>query len=305
MRIGFFGSGEFALSALRALLATAHDVVLICTRPPRQAGRGHSYRPTPVGAFVQSHNLDVCTPNHPDDPKFLKGFQQSAPDICILADYACILPPSVLAVPKWGFLNIHPSLLPRWRGAAPVQRAIMAGDKMTGVSIMMVNEKLDQGPVLMVQQVPINAEDTGGTLAAHLADLGAKMIVDALGQFKQLKPMSLDHSTSCYAHKIQKGEAQVDWCQSAEKVDCHIRGLSPFPGAWSLLNGERIKILSSCRESDEGKPGELLNDMLCVACNTGSIRILQLQRPGKSIMDAEEFLRGFQVVKGDRFAAVS
>lgn len=302
MRIIYFGSGAFAVTSLQAIISSGHEIVLVCTRPPQKAGRRRTSRPTYVDQFAVERSLQVRRPEKPSDPSLIEEIQKLEPDIGVLADYARLLPLSILNVPRLGFLNVHPSLLPRWRGAAPIQRSIIAGDEVTGVSIMQMTEKLDQGPVLTQQQVKIMPQDTFETMAIQLADIGANMIVDALNKYDVLKPLAIDHSISIYAHKINKDESKINWFLPSERVDCLIRGLSPFPGAWSEFGGERIKILLSIRENGDGKPGELIDDKLQVACSRGSIRILRLQRSGKSPMNAEEFLRGFKIRKGDTFS---
>ena len=302
MRIIFFGSGAFAVTSLEAIISSNHDIVLVCTRPPQKGGRRRTSRSTYVDKFAVERSLQVRRPEKPSDPSLIEEIQKLEPDIGVLADYARLLPLSILNVPRLGFLNVHPSLLPRWRGAAPIQRAIIADDEVTGVSIMQMNEKLDQGPVLIQQQVKIMPQDTFETMAIQLADIGAKMIVDALSKCELLKPLAINHSISNYAHKINKEESKINWLLPSERVDCLIRGLSPFPGAWSEFGGERIKILLSIRENGDGKPGELIDDKLQVACGQGSIRILRLQRSGKSPMNSDEFLRGFKIRKADTFS---
>ncbi len=303
MRLVFFGSGCFAVTSLQALLAAGHDVALVCTRPPRQAGRGRPNRPTQVESWAVSKGLEVCSPDDPGESGFLRKIRDSAPDAGVLADYARLLPQTALSLPRLGFLNIHPSLLPRWRGAAPIQRAIMAGDDVTGVCIMRMNEKLDEGPVLMRRKVLISPSDTCGSAARRLADEGAKLIVSSLDAIDRLKPLRLDQSAPSYAHKITKSEARINWDQPAEQVDRLIRGLSPFPGAWSSLRGQRIKLLDSRRADGSGEPGELLDSGIHVACGTGAVRILRLQRSGRRPMEPEEFLRGFRISHGEKFGA--
>ena len=303
MRIVFFGSGPFAATALRAILKAGHEVALVCTRPPRKAGRGRASRPTPVAAMVSSLGLPVRTPDDPGESGFLREIEDLSPDAGVLADYARLLPGSVLSVPRLGFLNIHPSLLPRWRGAAPIQRAIMSGDDVTGVCIMRMNEKLDSGPVLMRHQAGIGPGDTFGSMALRLADEGARLIVESLACIGSLKPLELDLSVSSYARKIDKSEARIDWNQPAESVDRLIRGLSPSPGAWSGLRQDRIRFLDSRCTEGNGRPGELLEGGLVVACGSRAVRILRLQRSGKSPMEPDEFLRGFRIGTGERFSA--
>ena len=301
MRVIFFGSGKFAVAALAALVEASHEVVLVCTRPPRRAGRGKPLRRTQIAEFAASRQLELVQPEDPDDTAILRRIDDAAPDVGVLADYARLLPESVLSKPRLGFLNIHPSLLPRWRGAAPIQRAVMAGDKTTGVCIMQMTAKLDRGPVLSRCEVPIAETDTSGSLARLLAAEGAKLIVERLASVDYTEPLTIDQSTSCYAKKITAAETQIDWKLPAEQIDWIIRGLSPSPGAWSVLGGKKIKLLDSRCENGTGTPGELLDGKLLVACGEGAVEIRKLQRSGKTPMAAEEFLRGFRVNRGSMF----
>ncbi len=301
MRIVFIGSGAFAVPALRSLLDAGHDIVCVCSQPARPAGRGRRPRDTAVAAYAGDAGLEVRCPREPGCPEFLTELTELAPDIGVLADFARLLPASVLEAPTNGFLNIHPSLLPRWRGAAPVQRAILAGDDITGVCIMQMNETLDRGPVLMMRRMNILPDDTAAALAARLAEMGAGMIVKAAANIAALRPIELDQSQDCYARKIGKDEARIDWRQPAEKVDRRIRGLSPNPGAWGMIRSERIKLLGSQCEAGAGAPGEVLDSELLVACGGGAVRPTRLQRQGRSPLDLSEFLRGYTVKPGERF----
>ena len=301
MRIVFFGSGAFAVPALRSLLNAGHDIVCVCSQPARPAGRGRRPRDTAVAAFAGTAGLEARGLREPGCPAFVAELTRLAPDVGVLADYARLLPAQTLKIPKHGFLNIHPSLLPRWRGAAPVQRAIMAGDDMTGVCIMRMNEELDRGPVVIERRMKILSDDTAATLTARLAEMGAGMAVEAAANIAALRPIALDLSQECYAHKISKDEARIDWRQPAEKVDRRIRGLSPHPGAWGVIRGERIKFHGSQCEDGAGQPGEVLDCGLLVACGAGAVRLTRLQRQGRSPLDLSAFIRGFAVAPGDRF----
>ncbi len=300
MRLVFFGSGNFAVSALEALFDAKHEISMVCTRPPLPAGRGRKFRDTAVAEWARAKGLEVRFPENPACAEFLRELRALAPDIGVLADYTRLLPPELLNLPAGGFLNIHPSLLPRWRGAAPVQRALLAGDCETGVCIMQMDEKLDRGPVLLMQREVIRLDDTGGSLTDRLAGIGGQLIVSALMRIDALKPLKLDMARSSYAKKIQKSESRIDWFKPAEQVDRQIRGLSPSPGAWSSLNGERLKFLESRCEEGDGKPGEILDSGFLVACGSGAVRPLCVQRAGKNPMDCELFLRGVDISRGMR-----
>lgn len=300
-RLVFFGSGPFALTALKALHAVGHQIELVCTRQSRWEGRGGKNRPSQVAIFACEQKIPVLPCDDPKHPDFLNQFSTLEFDVGVLVDYANLLPYEILSQPSKGFLNIHPSLLPRWRGAAPIQRAIMAGDDVTGISIMQMTTKLDAGPVLAQHEMPILSDDTFASLSNRLAQEGARMIVESLDQINQLKPLPINQAVSNYAKKIDKNEARIDWNRDAGQLDCLIRGLSPSPGAWSQIRGTRIKLLKSCREEGRGTPGTLLDDNLRVACGTGVVRILCLQRAGKSPMDTAEFVRGFPIRAGERF----
>lgn len=300
-RLVFFGSGPFALTALKALHEVGHQIELVCTRQPRWEGRAGKNQPSQVATFAHEQEISVLPCDDPNHPVFLSQFSTFEFDVGVLADYANLLPQEILLQPSKGFLNIHPSLLPRWRGAAPIQRAIMAGDDVTGISIMRMTTKLDAGPVLAQQAMPILPDDTFASLLNRLAKEGAQMMVESLDQINQLKPLPINQAASNYAKKVDKSEARIDWNREAGQLDCLIRGLSPSPGAWSQIRGTRIKLLASCREDGCGAPGALLDDNLRVACGKGAVRILRLQRAGKSPMAAAEFVRGFPLRAGERF----
>jgi methionyl-tRNA formyltransferase len=298
MRLIFMGTPDFSVPVLEALVAAGHDIAAVYCQPPRPAGRGKKDRPGPVQARAQALGLPV---RHPVS---LKGagdqaeFAALGADLAVVVAYGLILPQAVLDAPRRGCLNIHASLLPRWRGAAPIHRAIMAGDCETGVCIMQMEAGLDTGPVLLRQAVPIGAQDTTGDLHDRLSVLGADLIVQALDRLGGLVPQPQAETGVTYAAKIDKAEAQVDWTRPAADLDRLIRGLSPFPGAWVQIGDERVKLLGSCLAEGAGRPGEVLDDGLRVACGTGALRITRLQRAGKAAQDAESFLRGRLVAAG-------
>jgi methionyl-tRNA formyltransferase len=303
MRLIFMGTPLFAVPALDALHAAGHEIARVLTRPPRPAGRGQQPRPSPVAARASGLGLAVATPGSLRDPAEAEALAALGAELAVVAAYGLILPPAVLAAPVRGCLNIHASLLPRWRGAAPVQRAIMAGDAETGISIMQMEAGLDTGPVLLAEPLAIGPADTAGTLEPRLAHLGARLIVEALDRLDDLVPVPQPAEGVLYAAKIDKAEARVDWRRPAAEVDRKIRGLSPFPGAWTELGGERVKLLLSAPAEGSGPPGTVLDDRLTVACGEGAVRLLRLQRAGRAAADAEAFLRGHPAPVGIRLAS--
>ena len=300
MRVIFMGTPDFSVPVLEALVQAGHDIIAVYCQPPRPAGRGKKDRPTPVHARAEALGLTV---HHPVS---LKGSDAEAEfaalnaDIAVVVAYGLILPQAVLDAPTHGCLNIHASLLPRWRGAAPIHRAIMAGDEETGICIMQMEAGLDTGPVLLRKATQIGKEETTGQLHDRLSDLGASLIVDALQQLDGLTPVPQSQDGVTYAAKIDKAEARIDWGGTAAEVDQHIRGLSPFPGAWTQMQGERLKLLASRLSQGSGAPGLILDDALSVACGRGAVQLLRLQRAGRGAQDAQEFLRGTPLPKGTR-----
>jgi methionyl-tRNA formyltransferase len=300
MRVIFMGTPGFSVPVLDALVAAGHEVAAVYCQPPRPAGRGKKARPSPVQARADALGLPV---RHPAS---LKGANEQAEfaalgaDVAVVVAYGLILPQAVLDAPHFGCLNIHASLLPRWRGAAPIQRAIMAGDAETGVCIMRMEAGLDTGPVLLRERLAIGSQETAGGLHDRLSALGARLIVEALGRLDGLEPEPQPEDGITYAAKIDKAEARVDWSRPAEEVDRLIRGLSPFPGAWCMAGDERVKLLGSCLAEGQGAPGEVLDDAAMVACGRGAVRLLRLQRAGRAAQDAGEFLRGMALAPGMR-----
>jgi methionyl-tRNA formyltransferase len=302
MRIVFMGTPDFSVPVLQALVDGGHEIAAVYCQPPRPAGRGKKTRPSPVQVCAQKSGLPVRHPVSLKTPESQAEFAALNADIAVVVAYGLILPEPVLTAPEFGCLNIHASLLPRWRGAAPIHRAIMAGDTQTGVCIMQMDAGLDTGAVLLRASTDISAEDTTGTLHDRLSRLGADLILRALDQLPDLTPVPQSSEGVTYAAKIDKAEARLDWNRPAAVVDRHIRGLSPFPGAWCEIGGERVKILSSRLAEGQGAPGEVLDDMLRVACATGAVQLLRLQRAGKAAQDAAELLRGWPVPKGTRLS---
>lgn len=305
MRIVFMGTPDFAVPALEALHEAGHDILAVYTQPARPAGRGQKPRPGPVAARAEALGLVLRQPRSLRGPEEQDAFAALAPELAVVVAYGLILPPAVLSVPPRGCLNIHASLLPRWRGAAPIQRAIMAGDAETGVCIMQMEAGLDTGPVLLRAATPIGPQETAAQLHDRLAAMGAGLIVEALTGLDGLTPAPQPETGVSYAAKIDKAEARIDWSRPAPEVDRLIRALSPHPGAWTEAAGERLKLTASCLAEGAGDPGTVLDDGLRVACGAGAIRILAAQRPGRGPMTAAELLRGFPLPAGTRLGTAS
>lgn len=298
MRIIFMGTPDFSVPVLQALVDAGHDVVAVYSQPPRPAGRGKKDRPSPVQSKAEALGLTVRYPVSVRTDEALADFKSLNADIAVVVAYGLILPQSILDAPKKGCLNIHASLLPRWRGAAPIHRAIMAGDPETGVCIMQMEAGLDTGPVLIRHATPIGDTDTTLQLHDRLSVIGAAAIVDALAELDRLVPKPQPEDGVTYAAKIDKAEAAIDWSKSAVEIDRLIRGLSPFPGAWFEVNGTRIKVLGSVLAEQTGVAGCVLDDALTVACGDGAIRLTHLQRAGKSAQDVVQFLNGWPLPAG-------
>ncbi|MDG3042628.1 methionyl-tRNA formyltransferase [Roseicyclus marinus] len=297
MRIVFMGTPDFSVPVLEALVGAGHEIVAVYTQPPRPAGRGQAERPGPVHARAAAMGLPVRHPKSLRDEQAQAEFAALDADIAVVVAYGLILPQAVLDAPRRGCLNIHASLLPRWRGAAPIQRAIMAGDAETGVCIMQMEAGLDTGPVLLRREIVIGAEETAGELHDRLSMLGAEAITEALARLGTLTPEPQPETGVTYAQKIDKAEARLDWTGDAPHIDRQIRGLSPFPGAWTMIGGKRVKILRSRPVKGSGTPGQVLSD-LTVACGTGAVEITEVQPEGKPRMTAEAFLRGARIAPG-------
>ncbi|MCP4821656.1 MAG: methionyl-tRNA formyltransferase [Shimia sp.] len=298
MRIVFMGTPDFSVPVLDALIDAGHEVAAVYCQPPRPAGRGKKDRPTPVHARAEALGLEVRHPVSLRNDDAQAEFAALNADIGVVVAYGLILPQAILDAPTHGCLNIHASLLPRWRGAAPIHRAIMAGDAETGVCIMQMDAGLDTGDVLLRREIAIGATETTAELHDRLSTLGSTAIVDALAQLPDLTRDPQPEEGVTYAAKIDKSEAKVDWTAPAEEVDRKIRGLSPFPGAWTEIDGQRVKLLASQLGAGQGAAGTLLDDALTVACGSGAVQLLRLQRAGKGAQDAETFLRGFSLTAG-------
>jgi methionyl-tRNA formyltransferase len=304
LRIIFMGTPDFAVPTLRAVLGAGHEVVTVYSQPPRAAGRGMALRKSPVHETAEQAGLSVLTPARLKSAEEQERFSALRADAAVVVAYGLILPRPVLEATRHGAVNLHASLLPRWRGAAPINRAIMAGDSETGVSIMRVTEGLDAGPVCLESRVPIGPDVTAGELHDALATKGAALMVEALAELERgrldCKPQPDEGLT--YAHKLDPAETRIDWRRSARDVHNLIRGLSPSPGAWFEIEingkGERIKALRSLLAGGSGKPGKLLDKGLTIACGEGAVRLTEVQRSGKRPMSAEDFLRGAKLPAG-------
>ena len=296
MRIVFMGSPDFAVPSLEALLAAGHEIACVYTQPPRPAGRGKGEQKTAVHRRAEELGLEVRCPRTLKDAEEQARFAALDADLAIVAAYGLILPKAILDAPKGGCINVHASLLPRWRGAAPIQRAILAGDEVTGITIMLMEEGLDTGPMFVKRETQIDRK-TAGELTDELARLGAGALVGWLDDPMPATPQPDDGVT--YAKKIDKADARIDWARSAEDVERQVRAFAPSPGAWFQANGERIKLLQAEIGNDaSGSPGEVLDECLCIACGSGYIRPLKVQRAGKGPMTPGELLRGFAIRRG-------
>jgi len=300
LRLVFMGTPDFAVPTLLELVGQGHDVAAVYTRAPKPAGRGMDLAPSPVEREARRFGLHVLTPKTLKTDEAAEQFRAHKADAAVVVAYGLILPKPILDAPPLGCFNLHASALPRWRGAAPINRAIMAGDAGTAVMVMRMEEGLDTGPIAMAEPVAIGADMTAGELHDRLARLGADLTVRALAALEKgalvLTPQRPDGVT--YAAKIDKAETRIDWTRSWNAVHDHCRGLSPFPGAWCEIGGARVKVLRTTKAEGSGAPGTVLDDRLAVACRDGAIRILELQRAGKQAMKAEEFLRGTPVAPG-------
>ncbi|MCH8926446.1 MAG: methionyl-tRNA formyltransferase [Proteobacteria bacterium] len=304
LRLAFMGSPEFALPSLRALEAAGHEIAAVYAQPPRPAGRGHRERPCPVQAYAERRGWALRTPKTLKDGSASQAFAALGLDAAVVVAYGLILPAAVLAAPRLGCVNLHASLLPRWRGAAPIQRAILAGDAQTGVTIMAVDEGLDTGPILLREAVPIAATATAADLHDRLAEVGARLMVAALDGLAagrlEARPQPEDGVT--YAAKLKRGEGRLDWRRPAAELERAVRAFTPWPGAFFEAGGERVKVLAAevVAGAPGAEPGTVIDARLTVACAKDALRLIRVQRAGKAAMDAETLLRGFPVAAGTR-----
>lgn len=295
------GTPDFAVPTLEALLEARHDVVAVYSQPPRPAGRGKALRPSPVQARAEAAGTEVRTPLSLRDPAEQEAFRALDLDVAVVAAYGLILPLPILDAPRRKCLNVHGSLLPRWRGAAPVQRCILAGDEATGVCIMEMERGLDTGPVLLRRETPVTSK-TAGALTDELARMGAAMMIEVLARLDSIVPEPQPEDGITYARKIEKHEARLDFTRSAAEVERQVRAFAPVPGAFLDHAGERIKIHEAAVSGETGVPGEVLDDALTIACASGAIRPLVVQRAGRAPMAATEMLRGFAIPAGTQLS---
>jgi len=297
------GTPDFAVPALAELIAQGHDIAAVYSQPPRPSGRGMETTPGPVHKFAQTAGLDVRTPLSLKSPDEQAAFAALGLDAAVVVAYGLLLPKAILDAPRLGCFNLHGSLLPRWRGAAPIQRAVIAGDAQTGVMVMHMDEGLDTGPVLMAERVTIGRKSSG-ELADQLSRLGADLMVRALGGLErgQVSEQKQSEDGVTYAKKILKDEARIDWTKSAAEIDCLIRGLTPAPGAFTEVKGERLKILLAEPVPGNGAPGAVIGDDLTIACGSGALRLLKVQRAGGKAMAADDLLKGFALPPGTQFS---
>jgi len=306
LRLIFMGSPDFAVPVLAALIEAGHEIACVYAQPPRPAGRGHKARPAPVHAFAAERGLAVRTPvSLKKSEAEQDAFVALAADAAVTAAYGLILPKRVVEAPRLGCLNVHASLLPRWRGAAPIQRAILAGDAETGITLMRMDEGLDTGPILLTERVPITPTTTTGTLHDALAAVGARLAVEGLAGLAEgrIVPTPQPVEGATYAAKLEREECRLDWRLPAVDLERRVRAFQPFPGAWCEVAGSRVKVLAARLLPGAGQPpGTVVDDALTVACGEGSLRLERVQREGKAPADAAAFLRGFAVPAGSRLA---
>ena len=308
LRVVFMGTPEFAVPSLSEILANGHEVVAVYTQPPRKSGRGQKLTKSPVHQFAEIMGIPVKTPEKFRKSRVIDGLEALDADVACVVAYGQILTQRALEAPRYGCLNLHGSLLPRWRGAAPVQRAIMAGDSQTGVQIMQMAKGLDTGDILLSETVDIKDNDTADTLSKRLSHVGAEMWARALGGVEReaLRPTPQTGEPT-YAHKIDKSEARIDWTRPARELDYHIRGLSPFPGAWCEIDGARVKIHLAKAVDGAGQPGEIIDSSGIIACGSpmtenGALKLLAVQPAGKAKMSIEDYLMGHPMTAGDTLA---
>ena len=293
MRLIFMGTPEFAVPALNALVQNKHEILSVYTQPPRPAGRGKKHKISSVHKCADNLDLLVKSPPRLNTKEIVNEILEVNPDLIVVVAYGQILPEEILKIPRFGCLNIHASLLPRWRGAAPIHRAIMSGDKHTGVSIMNMDLGLDTGPIIKKETVPILSNDTTSSLSEKLANIGSEILIEVIANFTGENIKQSENGIT-YANKIQKSETKIDWSLSAEEIDYFIRGLSHTPGAWTIHNGTRLKLLLSEIINDQGPVGQITQEGV-VFCGENAIRILNIQRPGKLMQDWSSFIRGYKI----------
>ena len=300
LKIVFMGTSEFSVPTLEILIKNKFSIVAAYTQPPKKSKRGQKINPSPIEEFSKKNKINIRNPITLNNDDEFKNFKELSPDIVVVVSYGQIIPKNFLNISKFGFINIHASLLPKWRGAAPIQRAIMNGDKKIGVSIMKIEEKLDSGPVIASKEIELDQNDIHGDIEKKLSKIGADLLVESLKSLKagNLKFINQVHSEATYAKKIDKNETKINWDLDASKVLAHIHGLSPSPGAWFEYENERFKVLRAKASTANGKSSYVLDQNLTVACKSNSIQILELQRQGKNKQTSKEFLLGKKITSG-------
>jgi len=300
LKIVFMGTSEFSVPTLEVLIKNKFSIVAVYSQPPKKSKRGQKINPSPIEEFSKKNKINIRNPINLNNDDEFKNFKELSPDIVVVVSYGQIIPKIFLSIAKFGFINIHASLLPKWRGAAPIQRAIMNGDKKIGVSIMKIEEKLDSGPVLTSKEIELDQNATHGEIEKKLSIVGANLLMESLKRFEEgnLKFIDQVHSKATYAKKIDKNETKINWNLDASKVLAHIHGLSPSPGAWFEYENERFKVLRAKISTANGKSSCVLDENLTVACKSNSIQILELQRQGKNKQTAKEFLLGKKIGAG-------
>jgi len=300
LKLVFMGTSRFSLPTLDILLKNKFNILTAYTQPPKRSKRGQKVNPSPVEEFCKKNNINFKSPSSLNSKEEFDRFKKFSPDLVIVVAYGQIIPKNFLKIGKFGFINIHASLLPKWRGAAPIQRAIMNGDKKIGVSIMKIEEKLDSGPVLASKEIKLDRDSIHGDIEKKLSVMGANLLIENLKRFEEgnLKFINQIHSEATYAKKIDKGETKINWSLDAINVLAHIHGLSPNPGAWFEYENERFKVLRAKISTASGKSSCVLDENLTVACKSNSVQILELQRQGKNKQTAKEFLLGKKIVTG-------
>ncbi len=300
LRLVYMGTPDFAVPALKSLIEAGHQIICVYSQPPRRAGRGQKERPSAVHAFAESHGIPVQTPKSLRDPDAQAAFTALDLDAAVVAAYGLILPPAILDAPRLGCLNIHASLLPRWRGAAPIHRALLAGDAETGITIMQMDEGLDTGDILLASPITISPSMTAADLHDSLSELGGHLVVDALDGLsnKTLEATPQSETGACYAEKLDRSEGRLDWSRPAAHLARAVRAFTPWPGAWFEHGSDRIKVLEACEQAGAATPGTVIDDQLTIACGEGALRLLKIQRSGRGPVDAASFLRGYDLPVG-------
>ncbi len=296
IKIIFMGTPEFSMPALKALIDQNYEVMMVYTQPPKRSKRGQKINISPIQNFSEKKNIPFRSSEILDNNEY-KFIKNLSADIGVVVAYGKLIPKNILETTKLGFLNIHASLLPKWRGAAPIQRSIMNGDKKTGISIMKIQEKLDSGPIMASHELELNSNSTYGEVEKKLSDVGANLLIECLQTIEKGNSKFIEqvHSEATYAKKISKKEAKIDWNLSADKIVAHIHGLNPNPGAWFEFQKERIKVWKAKKLLHNGRPGTVLDENLTVACQSNSIQILEIQREGKNKQSTKDFLLGKKI----------